>query len=638
MSLKKLYLSISALTLFAVPIIGTVTPFSNVQVVQATQEQISKQAALGASLSQADCQRTLQLLQGTDVANVLYIDGPTINSLLNDGSTASTNVYSSVVVEPREAGYGVQVQILTPDTILNVSPQTYQNAALTAGAKDVLIRIASLYPVTGEGALAGVYRIYNHQGRALKPQEIHVAEQEIKIVNNLTQNYNITNYEINQIISQIKLEINQTAVNNTTITAENVEQIVAKYIQHFEQETGKVMPEEARRIILDFMKEYVASVDLNQSQSEQIQASTANTWTPEQAIDFWEGHFIVDPNQMPSHYDRSYWEILSNEGPTIRMRQNNHQDNPTFELTKSGEYTIIAQSSNDDPATRIEYLVPNNNIQTIAGIRAPQALADNGKLVWDVQQIRQYLVENIGLEAEALGEIQLDPEAQIARAFYTPQNGEATDLEVNAEGWVSYLPFTGSLPSDSSEAAEEPGQSGEPGESSDQAEQGSKDILNEESTAETSEDSSDVTEATTYWNIDKYYALDNFIKTQWNANYLSYSPYNPGDMYGVEFPVAVMASAAFDGHNYPTAWSEDGMLADTFNVVAAYSNYEAQTMDAANWTTESSMPTYYLFVIYNGQPMVFQSQQNQGSPDGMIHFTSGVDANLYNTFVNIVGQ
>ena len=97
--------------------------------VAAQEIQAQQQVALGGSLSEAEMQQTLELLRVNDIAdsNITHVDGTLINRYLQDGSTSDTPVYSSVSVEAREAGYGVQVQIITPNNILLVAPQTYQD-------------------------------------------------------------------------------------------------------------------------------------------------------------------------------------------------------------------------------------------------------------------------------------------------------------------------------------------------------------------------------------------------------------------------------------------------------------------------------------------------------------------------------
>ncbi|MDO4431713.1 MAG: DUF1002 domain-containing protein [Aerococcaceae bacterium] len=189
----------------------------------------TKSLSLGGSLQGAQLTQTRQLLGATDVteANTIYIDGNTINRYLKDGSTSGTPVYSSAVIEPLPAGSGVQVQIITPQNIQLVTPLTYQNAAITSGAKDILIKIATVTPVTGEGALTGVYALLEKSGATVSPQAIQVAEKEIKIVEEVRKETTISENEMNQIIADIKKEVVLRVSNKET---PNMEELVLKVL------------------------------------------------------------------------------------------------------------------------------------------------------------------------------------------------------------------------------------------------------------------------------------------------------------------------------------------------------------------------------------------------------------------------
>ena len=193
-----------------------VTPMRTVFGVQQVQQKL---LSLGASLQGAQITQTRSLLGATDVpeANTIYVDGNTVNQYLSDGSNANTIVYSSAVIEPQAEGFGVQVQIVTPQNIKLVTPLSYQNAAITSGAKNVLIKIATVSPVTGEGALAGVYALLNKAGIKVSQQAIQVAEKEIKVVEQAKQQQQLTDIQINQIIADIKKEVTNHIVNNVTI-------------------------------------------------------------------------------------------------------------------------------------------------------------------------------------------------------------------------------------------------------------------------------------------------------------------------------------------------------------------------------------------------------------------------------------
>ena len=90
------------------------------------QAQQQKLLSLGASLNPQQQEQTKNLLGAKDfsAANTLMVDGNTINQYLHDGSNASTTVYSSAYIEQQAAGYGVQVQIVTPQNITLVSATT----------------------------------------------------------------------------------------------------------------------------------------------------------------------------------------------------------------------------------------------------------------------------------------------------------------------------------------------------------------------------------------------------------------------------------------------------------------------------------------------------------------------------------
>lgn len=205
-----------------------------VQAISQTESQ--RLLSLGASLSAEQQQQTAQLLGATDVsaANTVYVDGTVINRFLQDGSGPGTVVYSSAFIESQSEGYGVQVQIVTPQNITLVTPATYQNAAITAGAKNVLVKIGTVSPVTGEGALAGVYALLEQSGVQLNQQSIQVAEKEIQIIQQVQEETDLTDDQANQISSDIKQQIIIETTENSgdTLTEEQIIQIVQNTINN----------------------------------------------------------------------------------------------------------------------------------------------------------------------------------------------------------------------------------------------------------------------------------------------------------------------------------------------------------------------------------------------------------------------
>ena len=226
---KSIKIMASLFTALAItPAVLTVTGTTQ-QIVQAQQQKL---LSLGGSLDPQQQELTKSLL-GANGVNPLMVTGDVINQYLHDGSNAGTTVYSSAYIEKQAAGYGVQVQIVTPQNITLVSPTTYQNAAITSGAKDVLIKIATVSPVTGEGALAGVYALLAQSGVKVDQQAVQVAEKEVKTVTVIKEETKLSDTQVNQIISEIKKEVTtQVAQNNGTVNNQQAETIVNNVVNN----------------------------------------------------------------------------------------------------------------------------------------------------------------------------------------------------------------------------------------------------------------------------------------------------------------------------------------------------------------------------------------------------------------------
>lgn len=112
---------------------------------------------------------------------VIYVDEILLDEYLNHGSNENTSIYSSVIVNTSTSNSGLNVEILTPDNITEVSASAYQNDAITASAINANIKVASVQPVTGEGVLGGVYEIFNQAGYNLEVADTQAGENLIQI-------------------------------------------------------------------------------------------------------------------------------------------------------------------------------------------------------------------------------------------------------------------------------------------------------------------------------------------------------------------------------------------------------------------------------------------------------------------------
>ena len=283
---KRMIFTALAAAIVINPIALNPMPLNQVMAVQQNEQQ--ELVALGASLDPASAQQTLALLGAQQVpqSNILYVNGDMINRYLQDGSNASTQVLSSAYIQQMPEGYGVQVQIVTPQNITVVRPLTYQNAAITAGARNVNIRIATVAPVTGEGALTGVYALLEQQGQAVNTHDVQVAQSEINLVNQIEQEATVSNEVANNAVADIKTQIVQAtqeqqmsgnqinAEGDVTLTQEQITNIVNNIINEY-QITNQVVIEQLNVYAQDFSKTEAAQ---NAETIQQLEMSMTEDW------------------------------------------------------------------------------------------------------------------------------------------------------------------------------------------------------------------------------------------------------------------------------------------------------------------------------------------------------------------------
>lgn len=283
---KRMIFTALAAAIVINPVALNSMPLNQVMAVQQNEQQ--ELVALGASLDPASAQQTLALLGAQQVpqSNILYVNGDMINRYLQDGSNASTQVLSSAYIQQMPEGYGVQVQIVTPQNITVVRPLTYQNAAITAGARNVNIRIATVAPVTGEGALTGVYALLEQQGQAVNTHDVQVAQSEINLVNQIEQEATVSNEVANNAVADIKTQIVQAtqeqqmsgnqinAEGDVTLTQEQITNIVNNIINEY-QITNQVVIEQLNVYAQDFSKTEAAQ---NADTIQQLEMSMTEDW------------------------------------------------------------------------------------------------------------------------------------------------------------------------------------------------------------------------------------------------------------------------------------------------------------------------------------------------------------------------
>lgn len=212
---------------------------------------------------------TINLLgaQDTEIDNIMVVDGVVINTYLGDGSDINTTVFSSAHISFNEDATGVTVEVKTPEAILDVTQATYINAAITSGIQDAHITIASAEPVTGEGALAGIYAIMEREG-VLEQGVSQLAQEELAIITETVEDG--TNQEqINAVMSDVKAEIAQAVQNGDIINGDKIVTIVNNTLNTY----NITLPDWAKDRIVQFGTEFAQTdVAANEDTLNQLKA------------------------------------------------------------------------------------------------------------------------------------------------------------------------------------------------------------------------------------------------------------------------------------------------------------------------------------------------------------------------------
>ncbi|XJS11017.1 DUF1002 domain-containing protein [Aerococcaceae bacterium WGS1372] len=263
----------------------------------------------GISLNEEQKKELSQLFNVSDVeqAESITIDGSILNNYLKDGSNETTNVYSSAKVEFKNHGYGVQVNILTPENIKSVSSSMYQNAAIAAGATNADIQIASIVPVTGEGALAGVYEIFSQSGMSLGSQDIQNAENQIKIEQLLAEESNLISDQISMLITEINLGIVEALESKDELVEDDIKEIIQKTLSS----NNTDLTEKAINLIMEHGENFSQSDVAKNPETKLALEETLNNYKELESI-------------FSKSFDIGYGQIKINE---VKILSENHFDN-----------------------------------------------------------------------------------------------------------------------------------------------------------------------------------------------------------------------------------------------------------------------------------------------------------------------
>ncbi|SDY21210.1 DUF1002 domain-containing protein [Salimicrobium album] len=180
------------------------------------------------------------------------------------GGNPNSNMYSSVKIIHQDRG-GLNVDIVSPDNITEVTREMYENALLTAGVENAEVLVASSVAVSGHSALTGIYKAYDAKGASLDKDRMQVASEELDVATSIGEKEGISKDEISSLLTEIKKAI----AEQNPATREEVEQIVETQLDSLQIELS---PEDRKRLtdLFDQMRNLNINFDEMQSQLDDL--------------------------------------------------------------------------------------------------------------------------------------------------------------------------------------------------------------------------------------------------------------------------------------------------------------------------------------------------------------------------------
>lgn len=270
---NRLVTSIAALSTVAAFL--ATTQFADT--VSADKIQIEPMFTYGESLNDSQFQTTKQALGVEAGVQEIEVRVDELNGLLQD-DYPYYQVYSSTYITPAQNNGDITVDIITPQTITTITELQYENAALTAGAVDVDIKVASAVPVDGSGALAGVYKAFQSQGSGLNNEAVAVAQDELGVTSAITEENTgkegYSDESLNAALADIKAEISRLKdEQGGSITVEEISFIVNNVINGYNLD--KIITPQNIELIINQMKRF-SELELTQEQKDAISSFGQN--------------------------------------------------------------------------------------------------------------------------------------------------------------------------------------------------------------------------------------------------------------------------------------------------------------------------------------------------------------------------
>lgn len=272
----------------------------------------------GGGLTGNQVDQVNQLFKVSNIDNVYrqVVEGKDLDTYIGTQGANTAVLFSSVLVQKTSPGQGVKVNILTPENITRITATQYENAAITAGAKDVTIDVAAPSKVTGESALGGVYVALVNNGEQVDQSRTALAQNEIATTAGVaeanSQNSEFNSTALDAAIAEVKLKLSEYKAAHAGIAdSQNVEQIITDALTN--NGLGGVLSATDIQSLVSFAEAYQTSTAIDdaevKAQLEKYKnkvTDTLSNWmgkAKETAQDpgFWEG---------VSQFFSNLWESL----------------------------------------------------------------------------------------------------------------------------------------------------------------------------------------------------------------------------------------------------------------------------------------------------------------------------------------
>lgn len=208
----------------------------------------------GGNLTDEQKAQTEDLLEVTnpDMVDIYTVTGEDLAKYI--GGNPNSRMFSSAKITMEEDGVGLNVSIITPDNITEVTSEMYANALLTAGVENATVVVASPVKVTGHSALTGIYKAYDAGGVELDKERMELANEELNVATDLVKDGGLTSEQVSDLITQIK----QAIAEQNPASIEDIERIVQEQLSKLEIK----LSDEDRQLLINLF-EKMRNLDIN---------------------------------------------------------------------------------------------------------------------------------------------------------------------------------------------------------------------------------------------------------------------------------------------------------------------------------------------------------------------------------------